>query len=75
MIGDRTGAVHIGDNQTMDLKRDTIDLPFSVHVYEQGIMGLATNTTIDRVNIYLNGTLINVKNLTIDYDANLWLYR
>lgn len=33
MIGDRTGTVHLGDQQVMDLERPEIDLPFSVQVY------------------------------------------
>lgn len=33
MIGDRTGTVHLGDRQVMDLQRPEIDLPFNVQVY------------------------------------------
>ena len=33
MIGDRTGTVHLGNQQVMDLERPEIDLPFSVQVY------------------------------------------
>ena len=40
MIGDRTGAIHVGENQVMDLKRPKIDLPFNVHVYPDGFLGL-----------------------------------
>ena len=46
MIGDRSGTVHIGYNQTMDLIRTTIDLPFSVRVYRGGFLGLAHATTV-----------------------------
>ena len=75
MIGDRTGAVHVGPNQTMDLERHQIDLPFSVHVYQEGYLGLAPDTVIHNVDIFLNGTLANVRNLTIHHGGTLWLFR
>lgn len=75
MIGDRTGALHIGSNQTMDLYRQKIDLPFSVHVYNGGFLGLAPDTIIHNVEIFLNGTLANVDNLTIHRGGKLWLNR
>ena len=55
MIGDRTGAIHIGINQEMDLERPEIDLPFSAHVYDGGYLGLGTDTNIHGVDIFLNG--------------------
>lgn len=75
MIGDRSGALHIGNNQTMDLYRQKIDLPFSVHVYNGGFLGLAPDTFIHNVEIFLNGTLANVDNLTIHRGGKLWLNR
>lgn len=75
MIGDRTGAIHVGTNQVMDLKRDQIDLPFSVHVYPGGFLGLAPNTYVHDIDIFLNGTLAYVENLTLHHDGNLWLYQ
>ncbi|KAK3576661.1 hypothetical protein CHS0354_004945 [Potamilus streckersoni] len=75
MIGDRTGAIHVGKNQVMDLLRDKIDLPFSVHVYDGGYLGMAPDTNIHGVDIFLNGTLANVKNLTIHHSGKLWLNR
>jgi hypothetical protein len=41
MIGDRTGFVHIGNHQVMDLRRNFIDTPFSTYVYDGGYLGLA----------------------------------
>lgn len=58
MIGDRSGAIHIGKNQVMDLQRPEIDLPFSVHVYDQGFLGMAPDTNIHGVDIFLNGKYI-----------------
>jgi hypothetical protein len=40
MIGDRTGFVHIGNHQVMDLRRKFIDTPFSTYVYDGGYLGL-----------------------------------
>jgi hypothetical protein len=51
MIGDRSGAIHVGKNEVMDLERPTIDLPFSVHVYDGGYLGLAPDTFIHGVDI------------------------
>ena len=73
MIGDRSGAIHVGKNQVMDLERQSIDLPFSVHVYDGGYLGLAPDTFIHGVDIFLNGTLANVENLTLHHDGKLWL--
>ena len=73
MIGDRSGAIHVGKNEVMDLERPTIDLPFSVHVYDGGYLGLAPDTFIHGVDIFLNGTLANVENLTLHHEGKLWL--
>lgn len=75
MIGDRTGAVHVGINQELDLKRDKIDLPFNVHVYPEGLLGLAPDTYVQDINIFLNGTLAHIENLTLYQNGNLWLYQ
>ncbi|WAR26294.1 hypothetical protein MAR_011998 [Mya arenaria] len=75
MIGDRTGAVHVGAGQTLDLQRPKIDLPFNVHVYPDGFLGLAPDTYVQDIDIFLNGTLAYIKNLTIHHDGNLWLYQ
>ena len=74
MIGDRSGAIHVGPQQTLDLEREKIDLPFHVHVYNDGFLGMAPDTNIHGINIYLNGTLAHIKNLTIHHGGNLWLY-
>ncbi|XP_076091252.1 uncharacterized protein LOC143063127 [Mytilus galloprovincialis] len=73
MIGDRSGAIHVGKGQVMDLERQKIDLPFSVHVYDGGYLGLAPDTFIHGVDIFLNGTLANVDNLTLHHEGKLWL--
>jgi hypothetical protein len=49
MIGDRTGFVHVGNHQVMDLKRKFIDTPFSTYVYDGGYLGLAPDTNLERV--------------------------
>lgn len=73
VIGDRTGFVHIGNRTIMDLNRPEIDLPFSVHVYLGGHLGLAPVTTIHGVQIILRGVLAYVKNLTLHHRGELWL--
>ena len=75
MIGDRTGTIHIGQNQIMDLARKEIDLPFNVHVYTDGYLGLAPITYIHDVNIFLSGTLAHLQTLTIHHNGHLWLYK
>ena len=75
MIGDRSGSVHVGNAQVMDLTRDTVDLPFSVHVYNGGFLGLAPDTTIHGVTIYMNGTLGYVRNLTLHHGGVLRMNR
>jgi len=75
MIGDRTGAIHISKNQVMDLEREHIDLPFSVHVYKDGFLGLSQDTHVDGVDIFLSGTLAHIKNLTLFNKGKLWLYK
>lgn len=75
MIGDRSGAIHVGKEQEMDLERVHIDLPFSVHVYDGGFLGLAPDTVVHDVDIFLNGTLAHVVNLTVHHGGKVWLGR
>ena len=65
MIGDRTGTFHIGFNQSLDLERPEIDLPFSARVYHGGYLGLAPDTIVHDVSIWMHGSLDQIKNLTI----------
>lgn len=74
MIGDRTGVIHVGFNQVMDLRRDEIDLPFSVHVYLGGYLGLAPYTEVHGVTLYLSGVLGHVKNMTLHHQGAFWMY-
>ena len=73
MIGDRTGTIHVGPNQVMDLKRNEIDLPFSVHNYERGYLGLAPYTEVHGITIYNSGTLAHIQNATIHHGGELWM--
>ena len=73
MIGDRTGTIHVGPNQIMDLKRNEINLPFSVHNYERGYLGLAPYTEVHGVTIYNSGTLAHIQNMTIHHAGELWM--
>ncbi|PIK61099.1 hypothetical protein BSL78_01924 [Apostichopus japonicus] len=67
MIGDRTGTVHISENQSLDLHRPEIDLPFSARVYADGYLGLAPDTYVHGVSIWLHGTIAHVKNMTLHH--------
>ena len=49
MIGDRSGVLHVGPGQVMDLKRVFIDTPFSTYIYPTAYLGLALDTNIDKV--------------------------
>ena len=73
MIGDRTGTIHVGYNQTMDLVRPTIDLPFNVRVYRGGFLGLAPDTTVHGVEIHVDGVISYLKNLTLHHGGLLSL--
>lgn len=74
MIGDRSGTIHVGLNQVMDLKREEIDLPYSVHVYLGGYLGLAPYTEVHGVTIYLSGHLAHVQNMTLHHGGAFWMY-
>ena len=73
MIGDRTGTMHIGDNQDMDLERPEIDLPFNCRVYAGGFLGLAPNTIVHGVTIWLHGEMDHVENITLHHQGHLSL--
>lgn len=73
MIGDRTGRIHVGDGEVMDLDRPEIDLPFSAHVYTGGHLGLSPDTIIHNVEIIVRGVLANIKNVTLHHHGLLWL--
>ena len=73
MIGDRSGTIHVGYNQTMDLVRPNIDLPFHVRVYRGGFLGLAPSTEVHGVEIHVAGVISYVKNLTLHHGGLLSL--
>ena len=73
MIGDRTGTVHIGNNQVMDLHRPEIDTPFNVRVYAGGYVGLAPFTIVHGVTIWLFGEMAHVENITLHHGGHLSL--
>ena len=73
MIGDRSGMIHIGDKQVMDLKRPEIDLPFSAQVYLGGFLGLAPYTQVHGIEIIVRGILAYIRNMTIHHGGDLWL--
>ena len=73
MIGDRTGYLHVAKNQTLDLQRREIDLPFSCIVYPNAVLGLAPITFVHGIEIYMSGTLSNVRNLTLHHGGYFWL--
>ena len=74
MIGDRTGFVHIGNHQVMDLRRKFIDTPFSTYVYDGGYLGLAPDTNLERVFVRLEGTMDHVINMTLIDGGSLRLH-
>lgn len=73
MIGDRTGTVHVGDEQTIELMREEIDLPFNCYVYYGGYLGLAPITFVHGVDIHLGGVLANIHNLTLHHGGYFWM--
>ncbi len=73
MIGDRSGTVHVGRNQLMDLNRTEIDLPFSVHVYIGGYLGLAPHTVVHGVNVHVDGVIENIDDLLLHHSGVLYL--
>ena len=74
MIGDRTCTIHIANNQTMDLIRDKIDLPYNVRVYRGGYLGLANTTTVHGVEIHVQGMISFIPKLILHHDGVLHLY-
>ena len=72
-IGDRSGTIHVGYNQTLDLIRPSIDLPFNVRVYRGGFLGLAASTEIHGVQIHVDGVISHIKNLTLHHGGFLSL--
>ena len=73
MIGDRTGTVHVGKQQVLDLEREEIDLPFNCYCYGDCDLGLAPTTFVHGVHIHMEGTMHHVKNLTLHHDGLLWM--
>lgn len=73
MIGDRTGTVHVGDRQELDLERPEIDLPFNCYTYQGSHLGLAPDTYVHGVEIHHAGRMSHVKNATLRHGGLLWL--
>ena len=59
------------DLQEMDLERPEVDLPFSVRVYEGGFLGLAYDTYVQGVDIYIHGTFAHPDNITIHHEGEV----
>ena len=75
MIGDRTGIVHVGPHQVIDLERSFVDTPFSTYIYVGGYLGLAHHTELQHVFIHVHGVLDNIVNLTLANGAELYFYQ
>ena len=73
MVGDRTGTLHVSENQVMDLHRPEIDIPFSVHVYWGGFLGLAPYTEVHGVTLYISGVLGHIQNMTLHHGGAIWM--
>ncbi len=74
MIGDRSGTLHVGANQSMDLNREEIDLPFTVRVYKRGHVGLAPMTFVHGVKIYNHGLITRMRNITLHHAGEIYFY-
>ena len=74
MIGDRTGTLHVSDKQVMDLHRPEIDIPFSVHVYAGGYLGMAPYTEVHGVTLYISGAVDHIQNMTLHHGGEFWMY-
>jgi plastocyanin len=72
MIGDRTGTLHLGNNQTCDLRRPKMDLPFNVWVYPNAFLGMGYSTEVFGVFVQCWGTVAGVENMTIFSDGEFW---
>lgn len=75
MIGDRTGTLHVGPNQTMDLNREEIDLPFNVRVYQNGHMGLAPMTFVHGIKIHNHGLITRMINITLHHGGEIYFFQ
>ena len=75
MIGDRSGFVHVGPNQVMDLERTFVDTPFSSYVYDGGYLGLAPDTNLEQVFAHIEGTVDHIFNLTLINGGGLRLFQ
>lgn len=74
MIGDRTGVVHIGPQQVMDLRRPFLDTPFSTYIYHHGYFGMAPDTNLEKVFVHAEGTFDHVINMTLIAGGELRLH-
>ena len=74
MIGDRTGMIHISQNQVMDLHRLFLDIPFSAYIYEDGYLGLAPISEMNSITVHVEGRLGHIRNLTILNGGKLRCY-
>ena len=75
MIGDRSGHIHVGPFQSMDLQRDFIDTPFNTYVYEGGYLGLGVKTEIHGVFVDLKGTMDHIVDLVMVNEGYMNFYQ
>ena len=74
-IGDRTGTIHVSTKQVMNLFRPEVDLPFNVRVYKDGFLGLAPYTEVHGIQLYNEGVLAHIHNITLHHGGVLWMYQ
>lgn len=65
IIGDRSGILHTGATQLVDFYRPVIDLPVHTYTYTGGTLGLAVSTELHDTELYMEGVLMHVQNLSI----------
>ena len=75
MIGDRSGVIHVGQYQQMDLDREELDTPFSTYVYEGGYLGLGARTELHGVFVDIKGTVDHIHHLTMVNSGRMYFYQ
>ena len=75
MIGDRSGVIHVGPYQVMDLHRPFLDVPFSAYVYDQGYLGLAPIVEVNKVFLDIKGTLDHIIDITMISGGNIHFHQ
>lgn len=58
LLGDTSGTLHVGYNQSFKIEVTSPDVPFNLRVYERGVIDLPRRAFLHHVNFHSSGKVL-----------------